>query len=54
MYQSCSEVDRTYAAEVITKNEILKPCKPAHQLDQEKISNLEAFKIIGAKKPKHI
>ena len=38
MYQSYSKGDRTYAAEVITKGESLKPCKPVHQFDQEKIA----------------
>ena len=52
MYQSYSKGDRTYAAEVITKHEILKPCKSAHQFDREKNIKSEAFKIIGAKEPK--
>ena len=37
---------------MITKSEILKPCKPAHQFDQENISKSEAFKKPRAQESK--
>ena len=53
MYQSYSKGDRTYAAEVITKSESLKPCKPVHKFDQENIAP-PALKRQEGKDPENI
>ena len=53
MYQSYSKENRTYAAEVITKSESLKPCKPVHKFDQENISP-PALKRQESKDPENI